>query len=129
MTKGTSNQRPGVGVAVLIWRGGKVLFYERRGSHGHGTWSVPGGHLEFGESWEACAAREAKEEVGVDITNIRFLAVTNDVFTADNKHYVSIWLEADWAGGEPKSMEPEKVIDLEWRELDNLPAPLFQPCW
>lgn len=125
----TDSQRPKVGVAVFIWRDGKVIFYERRGSHGHGTWSIPGGHLEFGESWEECAKREAMEEVGVDITNVRLLAVTNDIFEAEGKHYISIWLEADWLSGEPKSGEPEKVIGIEWRSLSDLPSPLFEPCW
>lgn len=123
------NKRPSVGVAVLIWRGGKALLYERRGSHGHGTWSIPGGHLEFGESWEACAIREVKEEVGIEIKNVRFLAATNDIFTAEGKHYVSIWMEAEWASGEPVSMEPDKVVGIAWRPLTDLPSPLFEPCW
>jgi 8-oxo-dGTP diphosphatase len=123
------SQRPAVGVAIIIWRGGKAIFYERLGPHGHGKWSVPGGHLELGESWEECARREAMEEVGVEIKNVRFLAVTNDYFEEEGKHSVSIWLESDWAANEPRSMEPEKVSDVEWRRLDDLPSPLFEPCW
>jgi 8-oxo-dGTP diphosphatase len=122
-------KRPKVGVAVFIWRDGKVIMNERRGSHGHGTWSIPGGHLEFGETWEECAKREAMEEVGVELTNVRFLAATNDLFADAGKHYISIWLEADWASGEPVSREPEKVIDVQWRSLADLPTPLFEPCW
>lgn len=125
----SSAKRPSVGVAVLIWRDGKSIMYERRGSHGHGTWSIPGGHLEFGETWEECARREALEEVGVHIKNVRFLAVTNDIFPTEDKHYLSIWLEADWAAGEPKSLEPEKVVGIEWHSLTDLPSPLFEPCW
>ena len=125
----SNSPRPGVGVAIFIWRDGKFIMYERRGSHGHGTWSIPGGHLEFGESWEDCAAREAMEEVGVSIKNIRFMAVTNDIFPKEDKHYISIWMEADLAEGEPRSMEPDKVIGLEWHAFKDLPTPLFEPCW
>jgi 8-oxo-dGTP diphosphatase len=122
--------RPSVGVAILIWKDGKVVMYERRGSHGHGTWSIPGGHLEFGETWEECARREAMEEVGVKVKNIRLLGATNDIFPEEDKHYVSIWMEADLVGGEePRSMEPGKVIGVELRSLKDLPSPLFEPCW
>ena len=81
----TDNHRPSVGVAVLIWKDGKILLYERAGSHGHGTWSIPGGHLEYGESWERCARREVLEEIGVTLKNVRYLATTNDIFEKDYK--------------------------------------------
>jgi len=114
---------------VFIWRNGKFLMYRRKGSHGSGTISVPGGHLEFGESWEECAARETLEEVGCHIKNIRFLAATNDIMESDAKHYISIWMNADWASGEPAIMEPDKVEELGWYTFQDLPKNLFEPCW
>lgn len=125
----TPNERPKVGVAVFIWRDGKFLMYRHKGSHAEGTISVPGGHLEYGESWEACAAREAKEEVGVQLKHIRYLATTNDIMETESKHYISIWLTADWAGGEPRIMEPDKIEELGWYTFATLPEPLFEPCW
>ena len=49
---------PRAGVGVVITRGDKVLLLPRKNVHGEGTWSTPGGHLEFGETLEACAVRE-----------------------------------------------------------------------
>jgi 8-oxo-dGTP diphosphatase len=121
--------RPKIGVAVLIWREGKILMTRRDGSHGAGSWSPPGGHLEFGESWETCAGRETLEEVNVKIKNIRFLTITNDIFADEGKHYVTIWLTADWAANEPMCKEPEKIKAVEWCTMDNLPKNLFEPCW
>lgn len=69
-----------VGIAVFVFKEGTFLMQRRTGSHGAGSWSVPGGHLEFGESFEDTARREVKEETGVDIKNVRFGAVTNDHF-------------------------------------------------
>ena len=53
-----------VGVGVIIVRDGNVLLGERAGSHGAGTWALPGGHLEFGETVADCARREVLEETG-----------------------------------------------------------------
>jgi len=122
-------KRPKVGVAVFIHRGDTFLMIKRFGSHGANTWSLPGGHLEFGETWAACAARETMEETGVEITNIRFLGATNDVFTKEDKHYVTVWMTAEWKANEPENKEPEKMLDMRWTDFAHLPQPLFEPCW
>lgn len=120
---------PKVGVACFVWKDGKFLMGQRLGAHGEGTWSVPGGHLEFGESWEDAARREVTEETGMKITNARFVAVTNDLFEQEQKHYVTIWLEADWLANDPVITEPDKYVDQQWRDFQSLPSPLFEPCW
>lgn len=119
----------GVGVGVFVWKDGKFLMGKRRGSHGHDTWSIPGGHLEFGESWGECATREVMEETGLVVDNVQFVAVTNDVFEKEAKHYSTIWVRCDWVSGEPTITEPDKWVDHEWRDFKSLPSPLFEPCW
>jgi ADP-ribose pyrophosphatase YjhB (NUDIX family) len=52
--------RPLVGLGVLVVRDGKVLVGQRRGSLGAGEYALPGGHLEHGEGFEECAAREVR---------------------------------------------------------------------
>ena len=116
-----------VGVGVFVIKDGKFLMQQRIGAHGAGTWSVPGGHLEFGETIEETAAREVFEETGVTITNIRFAAVTNDRFTTENKHYVTVWMISDWQQGQEYITEPDKCIAQGWYTLDTLPSPLFLP--
>ena len=118
-----------VGLACFVWRNGKFLMIRRKGAHGAGTRTVPGGHVEHGESWEDCAMREILEETGVTVDEPRLLTVTNDIMAADNKHYVTIWMEANWLSGEPQIMEPDKVEQLEWRTFQDLPSPLFEPGW
>lgn len=118
----------GVGVAIFVWRDGKCITNRRMGTHGKDTVSIPGGHLEKGESWEECAQRELMEEVGCSAKNIRLLAVTNDLFES-GAHYVTIWLEGDWASGNPASQEPSVITDVAWRSIDELPDNLFEPCW
>lgn len=127
MSSGPRNVR--VGVAVFIWKNGKFLMQRRFGGHGTGSWSVPGGNLEFGESLEACARREVVEETGLQIKNIRFMTMTNDQFTDADKHYLTLWMISDWAAGEPAIMEPSKCTAQQWCDFNTLPEPLFEPCW
>jgi 8-oxo-dGTP diphosphatase len=113
----------------MIFRDGRVLLGCRRSAHGTGTWSFPGGHLEYGESWEDCARRETAEECGLALENIRFGAVTNDIFRDSGKHYVTIIMLADSPAGEPLLLEPDKLERWEWFDWDEaaLPKPLFLP--
>lgn len=126
-TKRTVAARPQVGLGVIVTKGNQVLLVRRRNSHGDGTWSVPGGHLEYGEALESCALREVKEEVGVTIADLAFRAVTNDLFEAEKKHYVTIWMEGSYAGGEPGIQAPDEISDVGWFSWDVLPEPLFLP--
>jgi 8-oxo-dGTP diphosphatase len=119
--------RPLTGIGVLILKDGKALLARRRGSHGEGEYAFPGGHLEFGESFETCARREVTEETGIEIKNIRFQYLAN-VKKYGGKHYVHIGLVADWKAGEPQVLEPDKSEDWGWYDLNDLPSPLFEMC-
>lgn len=119
--------RPGVGVGVIIKKDNKILLQKRIGAHGVGTWSAPGGHMEFGESPEQTALRETLEEVNVSIKNPKVVGITNDISHSEQKHYITIFVEAEYAGGEVKINEPDRTSDIGWFSLDNLPAPLFLP--
>ena len=121
------DKRPQVGVGVIVIRDRRILLHRRKNAHGAGTWSCPGGHLEFGESWEECARREVMEEAGIRIRNIRFGTATNDIFEKEGKHYITIFMLADWESGEPAVLEPDKCGGWEWVEWGQLPKPLFLP--
>jgi 8-oxo-dGTP diphosphatase len=116
-----------VGVALFIFKDSKFLMGQRLGSHGEDTWSIPGGHMEFGETFNDTAAREAFEETGLKVNNIRFGALTNDYFKSENKHYITIWMVGKYAGGKEKIMEPDKFIHQKWSTFSALPKPLFLP--
>lgn len=121
------NKEVRVGVAAVILRDGAVLLGERIGSHGANTWATPGGHLELGESVEACAERETYEETGLAVSSFKKLCFTNDIFDLENKHYVTLFVIANSLSGEPKITEPDKCKQWKWFKLDELPEPLFLP--
>jgi len=118
---------PRVGVGVIIKKGNKILLGKRKSSHGEGSWSFPGGHLEFNEDLEECAKREVKEEVGIKVDNLKFITITNDIFKDEEKHYITIYLLAENYSGEVKLLEPHKCEEWGWFEWNNLPEPLFIP--
>ncbi|KAJ5105237.1 NUDIX hydrolase [Penicillium alfredii] len=112
--------RVGIGVFVCNEEGEFVLG-KRQGSMGAGTWAIPGGHLEFGESFENCAVREVLEETGLEIRELRFLTATNSVMEKEDKHYVTIFMRAvvSEAGAQPQIVEPEKCSAWEWVSWDE----------
>jgi 8-oxo-dGTP diphosphatase len=119
--------RPAVGVSAIILDGAQVLLGWRVAGHGAGSWQLPGGHLEFGECIEECARREVLEETGLSITNLRLGPYTNDLFSAEGRHYVTLYVLADFAGGIPAALEPTKCSHWQWFPWSALPEPLFLP--
>jgi len=97
-----------VGVGVIVQHNNKFLLAKRKNAHGAGTWCCPGGHLELNEEIETCAKREVLEEAGIEIQNVRFAAVTNDIFPEESKHYITLFVLADYASGEVEVKEPHK---------------------
>jgi 8-oxo-dGTP diphosphatase len=112
-----------VGVGVLIEKDGKILLGKRISSHGSGTYNLPGGHIEFGETIAECAKREVKEETGLDVEMVKLISVSNDIMYG--KHYVTLGVLAKLVSGKPSVKEPEKFVDLKWYDYGNLPSPLF----
>jgi len=122
----------GVGVGVMLLKDGKILLGQRNIDpkkassilKGEGSWSMPGGKLEFGEEIEDCASRELHEEAGMKMNSMKVLCVNNDKI--DSAHFVTIGVLSEDFEGVPESRE-EAIRNWEWFDLDNLPSPLYFP--
>jgi 8-oxo-dGTP diphosphatase len=121
------DQKPKVGIAVIVIKEGKILLGKRIGSHAPGTYGFPGGNLEYMESFEECANRETLEEAGIEIENIKFSFVAN-LNAYPPRHYVHLGFIADWKSGDIKVCEPDKFELWDWYDLNELPSPLFTGC-
>jgi 8-oxo-dGTP diphosphatase len=120
-----SEKKVGVGIGVLIVKDNKVLLGKRKGDFGKGTWTCPGGKLEFRERISDCAKRETKEETGLEVEMVDFISLVNDVVYG--KHYVTINLKGKIVGGKLEVGEPEKFEEWQWFDFSKLPNPLFPP--
>ena len=127
MNKTMQQDKPQIGIGVILRRENKVLLGLRKNAHGEGTWSFPGGHLEFGEDVEGCAIREVLEETGARITIVRRGPFTNDMFKKERKHYVTLFIIADYESGVVEVRERDKCDRWDWFEWEHLPQPLFLP--
>jgi 8-oxo-dGTP diphosphatase len=116
-----------VGVGVLVLHQGLVLLGRRRGSHGAGTWSAPGGRLEFGEQIEACAARELREETGLTASTLELGPYSNDIFPEVKQQYLTVYVVARGIQGTPANLEPDKCDGWAWFRWGEWPTPLFKP--
>lgn len=116
-----------VAVSVLIMHENRILLEKRQHAHASGTWGPPTGHIDFGETPEQTAVRETREETGLTISNVSFRAITNDVFTDEHDHYVTIWMQAEHFSGEAKVAAPSEESEVGWYALDALPEPLYLP--
>ncbi|SDJ54368.1 ADP-ribose pyrophosphatase YjhB, NUDIX family [Ferrimonas sediminum] len=118
---------PKVGIGVIIHRDdGKILVGKRKGSHAP-YYSIPGGHLELGETFEQTAIREVKEETGLTISNPQVIAITNNLRTyrEEGQHFVSVVLVAPHGGDTPVNCEPDKCEGWQWVDPTRLPQPHF----
>ena len=103
-----------------------TLIGKRKGAHAP-FFSIPGGHLENGETFEQAAIREVFEETGLRIKDPKVFSTTNNLrtFTNEGKHYISINLITNDFEGTLQIKEPEKCESWHWYPIDQIPTPHF----
>ncbi len=119
-------QRPKIGIGIIIENEkGELLVGKRKGRFPY--YSIPGGHLEMGETFEEAAIKEVLEETGLVIHEPTVYSVTNNLasFQLTGMHYISVNLYAKSYEGEVQNREPDKCEGWQWLSPNEIPEPHF----
>lgn len=114
--------RPVVGVGVVVWRGSEVLLIRRGRPPRLGQWSLPGGAQQVGETLVEGAAREVREETGLELLDLR-LITTLDLIEKDpdgrvRYHYTLVDFTAE--AGPGVLIAGDDAAAAAWFALDAL---------
>ena len=128
-----NDKKVGVGFGVMLLKDGKVLLGRRHEDpekadslmNGAGTWTMPGGKLDFGEKLEEGAARELLEETGIVLGKSKVICLNQDII--ETAHFLTVGIFSEDFSGDPKVMEPDEITEWGWFDLNSLPEPLFFP--
>ena len=105
-----------ISVIVLVRDGDRVLL-ARKAGWAPGRYALVAGFVDNGESLEGCVAREVKEEVGVDVTDIQYVGCQNWPFPSQ----LMVGFVARYAGGELQ-IDREELEDARWFPRAELPS-------
>lgn len=133
MTEG--QKKVGAGLGVILIKEGKILLGKRHPDpdkadsafRSAGEWCIPGGKLDFGETFEECAIREVFEETGIKILDPKVVSVHNCKNV--HAHFMTVGVIAKKWEGEAKVMEPDEITEWRWFSLKSLPQPGYFPSF
>jgi 8-oxo-dGTP diphosphatase len=118
------SQLPKLGASACVWKEGRVLLV-RRAKPPAGLWSLPGGHVEFGETALEAARRELFEETGVAADLTELVGLYEIIREKPPIHYAIACYCGRWASGEAQAasdaLAAQWVSPLELQHLDFAP--------
>ena len=115
----TRYRNPFLTVDVIIGDGDRVVLVERR--HAPSGWALPGGFVDYGESLEAAAVREAREETGLGLVELQQFRAYSDPARDPRQHNITVVFTARSIG---TLRAGDDAKTARWFPLTALPTPL-----
>ncbi|MDH3702034.1 MAG: NUDIX hydrolase [Alphaproteobacteria bacterium] len=114
--------RPIVGVGAVIWRGDELLLIQRGKAPRYGSWSLPGGRQELGETVRDAILREIREETALEVEIVGLIDVVDSLtHEADGRvrfHYTLVDFTVEWRAG--KAVAGSDAAGVRWVHPDTL---------
>ena len=119
--------RPELAVSAAIFRDGRVLVVRRAREPAAGSWTLPGGRVELGETLVEAVVREVAEETALSI-RVKGLAgyrevILDSAVEGRGRHFVILPFAAEWVSGDVRLNE--ELGGFSWHtlsEISNLPT-------
>lgn len=119
---------PTTRVSVIVVTDDRQILLVRHRKGNRQYWVLPGGRLEYGETFQECAVRELKEETGLDVAVERFLFLSEAIAPDRSRHIVNIYLKAQIVGGIMKLGNEPVLAGVDFIPLKELErVTLFPP--
>lgn len=115
-------------VYILLRKDNQILFLKRKNTgYCDDFFSLPAGHLDGGEPAVVAAAREAKEEVGVDVRpqDLHLVYTQHRVAESGDHERMNLYFETKKWRGTPVNAEPDKCSEIRWAPMDEPPDELI----
>jgi len=112
------HRNPTPTVDVLVVEDNKILLVKRGQPPHQGEWALPGGFVEYGETLEAAAKREVKEETGIAIDLSAILGAYSDPERDPRGHTISVVFVGKMVGG--KLQGGDDAADARWYDINDL---------
>lgn len=103
----------------MVVRKGEILLVKHKKASKQ-YWVLPGGRLEYGETFVECGVREVREETGLDVEFERYLFLSEAISPDRSRHIVNIFLEARVIGGTVKLGDEPVLQAVEFFPVDRL---------
>ena len=111
--------KPTLTVDGIITKEAKILLMKRKFPPHKGTWTLPGGHVEYGERVEAALKREVLEETGLGVSPKRIIGVYSDPKRDPRYHLIAICYKTEITDGTVR--QSDETDDLQWFPFNQLP--------
>ena len=108
-------------IIIIHKKTGKVLLQKRNHEPRKGWWTVAGGYLDWNETLEECAIREAKEELGYDLKEITFFTNVSDITRDEDGKQNIDHVYIAYVNHDPPKIDPNEVTEFAWFDFSNLP--------
>lgn len=132
MRKHKSTRRPARAIAttrvsVIVINSEKKILLVKHRKGPRQYWVLPGGRLEYGETFHECGVREVKEETGLDVEINKIVFISEAIAPDRSRHIVNVYLSASLLGGTLKVGNEPVLAGVEFRDLDELKTLTLYP--